>query len=307
MPASLIATPGLRLTQPGLRSLNSRSSLSIEATQCVGQNTMRIFPVFRGNYVFQNGIPPFKLPCWPRPSKLTALLTRDIYIVMCYFFITAWSALALLFGFAKQADNALKIFGDESNFISSFPFIRYLHFRFGLFTWIKPIDIGYFHLLDLTLWISLVFWGIWLALGLIFLRQYDDLFQKRSPLISKSALLPKIALARTPIRYLAMPLYVLALLWFLSLPFSITYMIAQDRLLSDPEIVFVINNLTGLFFYFFAILYCYGISFLAIVFLFLSWKMFRQKWPGVILWHEDYPNGSKQVARIDRNEIRGRR
>lgn len=215
-----------------------------------------------------------KLPCWPGASLVTVIFTNGIYRVIVYFSVGPLFAFILLFAFEKQADTALHLFGYDNDFISSFPFIRSLYFHLTSARWIGRLDVGYFHLLDATVWLSLGVWGTWLIAGLAFLKQYDDLFQKRLILLSERIRGREV-------------LYYVGWIGLILAPSAITYFSMQDKILRDADIVFIIKRLPGLYFYVFAIVYFYNGAFFSTAALIFAWKLFRQKRRGVILWREE--------------------
>lgn len=218
-----------------------------------------------------------KLPCWPHASRLTIALTRDYSkIVYRYFFERAWMLFALMFLFPVQADGLLRLFGYDDNFISFFPFIRNLYLRLTSVPWIGQIDVGYFHLLDVTLWLSIFIWSSWLIIGLFFLRQYDDFFCRG---------LSRLA-DRTRDRGGRVAFYIGSILLFSS-AIIVTYASGQDKILRAPEFIFVIKRIPALYFFLVAALYYYTALFWSFTIFTFSWKIFRQKWPGVILWSEE--------------------
>jgi len=84
--------------------------------------------------------------------------------------------LALMCMFERKADAILGLFGYSKEFASSFPFIKALYLNV-VFT-VARIDIGYFHILDVALWVSLVAWTIWLIVGIVLLKAYDPAFRR---------------------------------------------------------------------------------------------------------------------------------
>lgn len=210
-----------------------------------------------------------RLPCWPGASPLAMILTRG----MAACFVVLGLALVLLFPFEKQLNGVLRLLGYDDNFISSFPFLRHLYSRLTSVPWTASTDVGYFHLLDVVVWQSIVVWGTWLGAGIVFLKQYDDYFQK----------LPILASERTRGRP-----WVIYLGWIL-VPLSaavIAYVCGQEKSLRDPEIVFVLKRFPGFYFWIFATLYYFGAALFAGGALCAIWTIFRQKWPGIALWHE---------------------
>jgi hypothetical protein len=107
---------------------------------------------------------------------LTVILTKSPYLVVYFFFLAPPFAFVLPFAFEQQADKALRFFGYDNNFVSSFPFIRSLYFHLTSARWIGPLDVGYFHLLDAIVWGSIFVFGTRLLATLVYLKQYDDFF-----------------------------------------------------------------------------------------------------------------------------------
>jgi hypothetical protein len=214
-----------------------------------------------------------KLPCWPAAAHSTVLLTRGVYKLATWFFVCPLLVFIPLLAFERQVDPMLRLFGYSDEFVSFFPLVRNLQSRLASHRWIKHIDIGYFHLLDAVTWIAIVVWGTWLILGTVFLKQYDDLFQRRSPRM----------LERFHGR---LWLFYLGGIFFASSPFIITSLGTTDKILSDPQVVFYVNKLTTSYFYPFFVTYYYAPAFSSMGLLFLTWKICREKGPGVVLWHQ---------------------
>jgi len=197
-----------------------------------------------------------KLPCTPGASRLTVLLTRDLQrITYRYLFIGAFFALVLMAILNSQVDEALKAIGYGDDFVSSFPFIRSLYSHFLSAGLIEREAIGYFHMLDAVVWISIGVWGTWLFLGVLFLRQYDDSF--------------RFARDQQVVILLGCALLSLSAAF-------ITYVSTQDKILNDPEFEFFLAHLPTVYFYVLALIYYYTGLFVALGLHFLIWKLCRQ-------------------------------
>jgi hypothetical protein len=213
-----------------------------------------------------------KIPCWPNPSRLTLLLTRDLYrLIYGYAYIGLLLLFVFMFVFHEQVDSVLWLFGYNADFVSYFPFFRVLFFRLNESVWPGHVSVTYFHVLDLSLWLSLATWGTRLAAGLIFLKQYDDLYRSFS-----------IRLAETP-RGRVRGTWIATILLFPA-PFFITYALMQPKILNDPEFVFLTTRLPTAYFLGLSVVYFFFASGIVEISLFLFWKVLRQKRRGVVLW-----------------------
>jgi hypothetical protein len=221
-------------------------------------------------------LPGVKLPCWPDASRLAGLMTGDLSrVVFSYFVIGPFFGFALLFAFDQQLDSVLRLVGYDDNSASYFPFIRDLHSYFVASPSLGHVDIAYFHMLDVVLWLSIAVWGTWFATGIVFIRQYDDFF--------------RVFLYHMSKRHRGRRLVVyLSWIWVLLIPFVLTFGSMKAKLLRDPQIIFFIARLPKLFFLIlaWAYYYCGGLAF-SLIALFFIWKIFRQKWPGVVLWRPE--------------------
>ena len=217
-----------------------------------------------------------KLPCWPDASRLTVMLTRDYnQVVYRYFFERAWILFASMFLFPAQADSLLRPFGYDQNFISYFPFLRHLYSKLTSSDAIGPmVSVAYFHFLDVALWLSIILWSSWLIIGLCFLRQYDDFFRQGLSRLAHRMRDRRVA-------------FYVGWILLLSSAFVVTYGTGEDRILQGPEFVFVVRRIPAVYFFIVAILYYYSGLLWAFTIFTFSWKVFRQKWPGVILYGEE--------------------
>ncbi len=205
------------------------------------------------------------VPCGPNPSRLTVLLTRDLNgIIYRYLFPHLCIVFAILILFAKPLDFALRPLGYDNGFVSYFPFVRYLHSHLISFNENAHPDIAYFHVLDLTVWMSVAVWGSRLVAGVVFLKRYDALYLMVSRRLSKMPLGLRCA-------------FYAGVAWGVLVTFAITYVPVQPKMLRDPEVNFVISYLPGAFIFLFATAY-YVLGFLLTeLALFLLWKLVRQR------------------------------
>lgn len=213
-----------------------------------------------------------KVPCRPNPSRVTTLLTsglrrliyRHLYKPTPFLFI-------FVFVFHQQIDGVLQLLGYDAKFVSYFPFLRTLYARLDASVWLNHVSVTYFHVLDATLWLSLAIWGARLAAGLIFLKQYDDLY------LAFSIRTKGVPRERVYVAYAGT-------LWLFVTPFFINYALMQPKILNDPEVLFIVTSSPTVYFLSLAVIYFFTAGFVAEVSLFLLWKFLRQKRPGVILW-----------------------
>jgi hypothetical protein len=162
------------------------------------------------------------LPRRPEGSSLAALLRRKINRVFFpYLFGWPLPVLALMCVFAREADTVLGIFGYSDDFASSFPFIKALYRNVASTRSLGTIDIGYFHILDATLWVAIIAWTIWLIAGIVLLKEYDRV-------VFSALLLPRFRRSR----------FLIDLMMLVTLPFFLlgAHSIAQPKLMTSPEI-----------------------------------------------------------------------
>jgi hypothetical protein len=176
-----------------------------------------------------------------------------------------------MFLFAQEVDKVLDLIGYDTHVISEFSFIRGWYLRLTEFPPTRNIDLAYFHVLDLTIWLTIAVWANWLVTGVIFLKQYDLFFGGVARRLAK-------------VHRAQLFLFLMAVI---AMPFALNYGPRPSRLLRDPIIAWFITQVPMLSFTFFAFIYfVYGfvITFIA---LFILWKLFRQMWPGAVLWSEE--------------------
>ncbi|MGA9949989.1 MAG: hypothetical protein WBQ24_17200 [Xanthobacteraceae bacterium] len=161
-------------------------------------------------------------------------------------------------------DIALRPLGYDDGFVSYFPFVRYLYSHLISFNENYRPDIIYFHVLDITVWMSIAVWGIRLVTGTIFLKQYDALYLIVSRRLSDMPLGLRWA-------------FYGGLAWVVLATFAITYVPVQPKMFRDPEINFVVSHFPGAFVFLFASTYYVFGFLLTEPTLFLLWKLVRQR------------------------------
>jgi hypothetical protein len=182
-------------------------------------------------------------------------------------------ASAVTFTFDDAAKSFLQATGYNNNFVSFFPFVRSLYFSLLSYGVLERAHLFYFHALDAFVWLSIIVWGVRLIAGVIFLKQYDDLYQtfflRARETLPFGRVCPTCVLVAAP--------------FFCML---VIFVMTQPVLLRDPGIAFVIRNYTGVFLFPLPIFYFIFGFFFTHAILLLLWKIFRQHWPGVVLWRE---------------------
>jgi hypothetical protein len=181
--------------------------------------------------------------------------------------------ISLMFVFEHQVDNALRLVGYDSNFVSSFSFLKNLYFHLSSSKRIVRLDVVHFHILDVVLWLSIFVGGSWLALGIIFIRKIDSRV--------------RLGLARLSERCRGRRLIVF-LSWIFMLSGPIVLSMPPREPLDNPEILFVLNHIPQ--FYFFFIAQCYyfcGGFMLSLTILLLVWHVLNLSRSNAVLHEED--------------------
>ena len=181
-----------------------------------------------------------------------------------------------MFVFEHSLDTALDhLVGYRNGFVSYFPFIRNQYLYLIKSQRMPNVDIAHFHILDVVIWIALLGWGTYLIVGIIFLKQYDDRFQKLSRVLAEIGL--------STIMGVISGSYCTIMFFFLLI---IGLWIATDMptLIRISEFNFMMTHFPRTYFCFISLLYYYSIAFIGMIGLNLTWKVFREKWPGAVLW-----------------------
>jgi|HubBroStandDraft_4_1064222.scaffolds.fasta_scaffold202123_2 hypothetical protein len=213
-----------------------------------------------------------KVPCWPNPSRLTVFFTDDLRkIIGRYILGGTFFASAAAFAFATPTNSFLRLIGYNDDFVSDFPAFRSLYFYLSASRVTTTVNIADFHILDVFLWWWIAVLAIRLISGVIFLKQWDDLYQAYS-----------LGLTQCYSRWRLFLMAVTGILLLFS-PFTLT----QPRLINDWKFTFLIRHYPQLYFWSVAMVY-FVVGFLFVeMLLFGLWKIFRQYWPGVVLWDQN--------------------
>jgi hypothetical protein len=203
---------------------------------------------------------PLPIPCWPNPSRLVVFLTRDIdRFTFPYLAFFLPLIIAPLFIFDDDVGRTLHSIGYDDLVLLkgqySFLLDRSIHVKFADF-----------QILEIVAWFSIAIWTVRLLLGVIFLKEYDRRFLRISQVHHGEA-------------YGA-----------LAMGAGGFYMATHVKLtFNAPAFLPLLRSLPQVYFWFMSWICFLSLSFVAIATLFLLWKLFRQKWRGAVLWHEDLP------------------
>jgi hypothetical protein len=205
-----------------------------------------------------------RVPGRPENLSLAALLRRKFNRIFFPCFFTApLPILALMCVFERQVDTVLRIFGYSNEFVSSFPFIKALYLNIAYTEGLERIDIGYFHVADAALWVSIIAWMIWLIVAIVLLNEYDRFLQRVFSTVALSKFGGSRLLVNT-VMLLVLPACLLA-----------AHIIAQPKLMTSPEIFLALKYIPGVFFFLIAASYYYGVVLSSVSILFLIWQLFR--------------------------------
>ncbi|HZR60937.1 MAG TPA: hypothetical protein VFA80_08315 [Xanthobacteraceae bacterium] len=208
------------------------------------------------------------LPGRPEDPSPAVRLRRKVNRAFSRVFFTApLPVLVLMCVFEREAEAVLGMFGYSNKFVSSFPFIEALYLNVTSTEALGRTGIGYFHILDAALWVSIIAWTIWLIVGVVLLKGYDPFFRRLSAL-----LLFRFGGYRLLVNLvLAMPLPMFLFTAHASM---------QTKMVTIPEIFLLLKYAPGAFIFLLATAYYYGVVFSAVSILFFIWKLFRQTGPG---------------------------
>jgi hypothetical protein len=213
-----------------------------------------------------------KIPCWPNPSRLAVLLTNDFRkITARYILGGTFFASAAAFAFATPTNNLLRLIGYNDDFVSYFPAFRNLYFHLTAYRITATVNIADFHILDVFLWWWIVVLAIRLISGVKYLKQFDDFYRAYSLGLTQ--------------RYSRLRLFMYGAMGILLLfsPFTLT----QPQLISDEKFTWLIRHYPQVYFWSVAMAYFLVGYFFVEMLLFGLWKIFRQHWPGVVLWDQN--------------------
>lgn len=200
----------------------------------------------------------------PEDSSPAVRLRRKFNRVFSrFFFIAPLPILVLVCVFEREVETVLGMFGYSNEFVSSFPFIKAFYLNVTSTEALGRTGIGYFHILDAALWVSIMAWTIWLIVGVVLLRGYDPFFRRLLAI-----LLPRFGGSRLSVNLiLAVPLPMFLF---------IAHASAQTKMVAIPEIFLFLKYAPGAFIFLLATTYYYGVVLSAVSILFFIWKLFRQ-------------------------------
>jgi hypothetical protein len=198
-----------------------------------------------------------EIPCWPNPSRIVVLLTREVDRLTGNLLVQMPIPFAFLFAFDDFVGRALHSIG-YSNLV--FLSAQYLSVSSKLPD-IKFID---FQLLEIAIWLSLGICGLRVLLGVIFLKQYDRFFL----IVSESH------------RGKVYGTFILGVagLWAAA---------GMKQHLALTETFLLMKQMPRAYFIFISTIWFWSIWTISTSALFIIWKTFRQRWPWAVLWHDD--------------------
>jgi hypothetical protein len=211
-------------------------------------------------------IPPYRrpstdprrqIPCWPNQPRIVVLLTRDLDRFTGTFLLSRLPLVFIaLFAFDNVIGDVFRLLGYDS--------LGLLKQQYAYASKRLP-DLRFvdFQILKVVAWFSIIISCLRFVFGLMFLKQYD----RRFAMISE----------RSDIIYLGLIFFGSALYFLVNIQthFNVppVYLFMQQ----SPRIYFVLISSTLL----------WSLFLVSTSALFVIWKLFRQKWPGVVLWSED--------------------
>jgi hypothetical protein len=197
------------------------------------------------------------VPCWPDPSRAMVLLTRGVDRFTSDLLLQMPFVFALLFVFDDFIDRVLRLIGYD-HLVLLQPQYLYLSKRL---TDIRFVD---FQVFEITLWLSIAIWGLRLILEAAFLKQYDRFFMTFSE----------------PNKLRAYAALIIAI--------PVIYALLDVKLAFAARLTFVLMKyFPDAYFVLFATLLFWCMRTISANLLFITWKIFRQNWPGVTLWCDD--------------------
>jgi hypothetical protein len=217
-------------------------------------------------------VPPLRdvgkdLPCWPNQSRLAVFLTRGLSVWLGqYAFYSVVVIFALIFLFGRQLDNFLWWVGYDSQFVSHFFFLRDQYSYWIGDKRYDQIGVEPFHMLEITIWLSLALWGTRFLAGIIFLKQYDKLYMEMDRMVDGKARM-----------YIALVFGI----------FVLYVVIELQEFVNSGAVLLALKQTPKLFFYVISLTYCGGIGMVAKPALFFAWERFRKNRPGAVLWRDE--------------------
>jgi hypothetical protein len=207
-------------------------------------------------------------PCWPDQPRYVVFLTRDVdrwVTRLARLNLVIWP---ILFLFQAQVDTLwTAVFGKGT--ISHFAFIRDQYEYLVASQKIEHFDpsrhpaLADFHMLEIATWLAIALCATRLITGIAFLRQFDA----RYVILS---------------RHFATKFFPLLIIWLAWGMYLITDLPLQTKTsYAVPMMAYVPKVYWALV----AMLYVGGLYAMVQLLHFVTWQMFRQKWPWATLWH----------------------
>lgn len=208
---------------------------------------------------------PLPIPCWPNPSRLVLFLTRDVdrftfpYLTFCMPLI-----IAPLFVFDDFVGQVLHSIG-YNNLVLLRGQYAYASSK------VDHLNFADFQILELVVWLSITIWGIRLFLGIIFLREYDRRFLR----VSETH---RGAVYGAPIMGVG----------------GVYVSTDTELAFHAPAFLLLLRSVPELYFWIMSVLCFCSLWLFSAGTLFVIWKLFRQNWPGAVLWRDDLEQKGKE-------------
>jgi hypothetical protein len=137
---------------------------------------------------------------------------------------------------------------------------------------IEDINIAHFHLLDVAMWYLAIVSGVRFFTIFFFLKQYDDYYRCYQD-----------SLSRSYERY-GWRTYIGGLALLMLTPIAVSNM---QFVMRDRELFLFVRYFPRLYFFMILFVYYYAWLICIEIGLLLVWKVFREKWPGAVLWRAE--------------------
>jgi hypothetical protein len=211
-------------------------------------------------------IPPYRrpstdprrqVPCWPNQPRIVVFLTRDLDRFTGRYLLSRLPFVFLaLFAFDQAIGDVFRFVGYDSLGLLKQQYAyaskRLADLRF--------VD---FQILEVIVWFSIVTSVARLAFGLMFLKQYD----RRFIMISE---MPSIIL------YLALALFAGGLYCLIRI----------ETNFNVPIVYLLMRELPRAYFVLISMMWVVSLFVISSTTSFIVWQLFRQNWPGAVLWSE---------------------
>lgn len=212
--------------------------------------------------------PDAYLPCWPNQPGIVIFMTKGLSrMLSLYLLYVAPIVFLIMFAVKGPLNRALNLIGFTDDTVSHFAFLREQYYRLIEDGMRKDISIIDYHVLEITILISIAVWGGRFLCGLLFLRQYDKLYLEILKYSHPDMLFGWLA----GLMIIAVPL---------TFPGSMT---TKGTLVSAV----LRNSPSAILWAMMATCYFWSFCIIAKSCLFFAWKLFRQYAPWANLWHNE--------------------